>query len=43
MNVPIGATLQAVDFDVAMEVASREALIRQTYKGSVNNSPGAWA
>jgi GH24 family phage-related lysozyme (muramidase) len=35
MNVPIGAALPAVDFDVAMEVASHEALIRQTYKDSV--------
>jgi GH24 family phage-related lysozyme (muramidase) len=33
-NVPSGAALLAVDFDVAMEVASHEALIRQTYKDS---------
>ena len=31
-TVPPGAALPAVDFDVAMEVASHEALIRQTYK-----------
>jgi GH24 family phage-related lysozyme (muramidase) len=35
MNVPPCAALPAVDFDVAMEVASHEALIRQTYKDSV--------
>jgi hypothetical protein len=31
-TVPIGAALPAVDFDVTMEVAGHEALIRQTYK-----------
>lgn len=35
MNVPPGAALPAVDFDVAIEVASHKALIRQTYKDSV--------
>lgn len=34
-NVPAGAALPAVDYDVAMEVASHEALTRQTYKDSV--------
>lgn len=34
-TAPIGAALPAVDFDVAMEVASHEALIRQTYKDSI--------
>lgn len=31
----LGVALPAVDFDVAMEVASHEALIRQTYKDSI--------
>jgi lysozyme len=35
MTVPAGSALPAVDFDVAMEVASHEALIRQTYRDSV--------
>jgi GH24 family phage-related lysozyme (muramidase) len=34
-TVSLGAALPAVDFDVAMEVASHEALIRQTHKDSV--------
>jgi GH24 family phage-related lysozyme (muramidase) len=34
-TVSLGAAHPAVDFDVAMEVASHEALIRQTYKDSV--------
>lgn len=35
MAITAQAALPAVDFDVAMEVASHEALIRQTYKDSV--------
>lgn len=34
-TMPAGVALPAVDFDVAMEVASHEALIRQTYKDSI--------
>jgi len=36
-NVPTGAAL-VVDYDVAMEVASHEAIIRQAYK----DSEGVW-
>ena len=36
-NVPTGAAL-VVDYDVAMEVAGHEAIIRQAYK----DSKGIW-